>query len=108
MKEFDPAVHPAPDLAIEVDITSRSIARQPIYAALGVSEVWRHDGEKLVVLKLDQATSRYSGSDTSSAFPFLSMGEFARWIERMEHEEQTPVLREFQQWVRKLPQAPRP
>ena len=33
--EIDLSVDPPPDLAVEVDITRRSIRRQPIYQALG-------------------------------------------------------------------------
>jgi Uma2 family endonuclease len=43
---------PAPDLVVEVDITSPSLDKLPIYSRLGVTEVWRHDGERLVVLGL--------------------------------------------------------
>ena len=31
---------PPPDLAVEVDVTSPGVAKLPIYAALGVPEVW--------------------------------------------------------------------
>ena len=33
----------APDLAVEVDVTSRGVDKLPIYAALGVPEVWVWD-----------------------------------------------------------------
>ena len=49
---IDLAVEPPPDLVIEVDITSPSINKLPIYAGLGVPEVWRYDGEKLEILRL--------------------------------------------------------
>ncbi len=42
---LDLNIDPPPDLAIEVDIMSRSVARQPIYAALGIPELWRFDGQ---------------------------------------------------------------
>jgi Uma2 family endonuclease len=32
---------PPPELVVEIDITSRSIPREPIYAAMGVAEIWR-------------------------------------------------------------------
>src|SRR5262249_518426 len=48
--ELDPAHDPPPDLAIEVDIWSSSLNRLEIYAALGVPEVWRYDGEHFEVL----------------------------------------------------------
>lgn len=35
---------PAPDIAVEIDLTTESLSKLPIYAALGVPEVWRYDG----------------------------------------------------------------
>lgn len=37
---------PAPDVAVEIDLTTESISKLPIYASLGVPEVWRYDGKK--------------------------------------------------------------
>jgi len=101
MKRFDPAVHPAPDLGIEIDITQRSIPRDPIYADLGVRELWRFDGEKLTVLHL--LGGRYHPAHASMALPFLPMAEFEKFVHRMlGDEDETKVLREFQAWVRLL------
>lgn len=100
MKRFDPAIYPPPDLAIEIDITSRSIARQPIYAALGVPELWRFDGSKITVLLLQGST--YRPVEKSPTFPFLPMDQFTRFVHRMVEESQTAVIREFQLWVRTL------
>jgi Uma2 family endonuclease len=100
MKRFDPAVYPPPDLAIEVDITSRSIPREPIYAGLGVPELWRFDGSLLRVLRLDNGV--YREVEKSDAFPFLPMEQFSRFVRRMMDEEQTSVVREFRRWVRGL------
>ena len=38
---IDLPVDPAPDLALQVDVTHSSLDRLAIYAALGVLEVWR-------------------------------------------------------------------
>jgi len=43
---------PPPDLVVEADITSPSASKLPIYASLGVAEVWRHDGDRLAILAL--------------------------------------------------------
>ncbi len=102
MDAFDPAVHPPPDLAIEMEVTRRSISRQPIYAALGVPELWRFDGDQLGVLLLGGDGS-YRPSETSLAFPFLPMRRFAEFVKRMGREEQATVLREFREWVMSLP-----
>ena len=45
---------PPPDLVVEVDTMSPSASKLPIYARLGVSEVWRHDGDRLTVFGLRQ------------------------------------------------------
>jgi len=102
MKRFDPIVHPPPDLAIEVDILNPSIPREPIYARLGVPEIWRCNGERLQV-RLLLSDGTYSDSPTSQAFPFLPMVRFATFIKRMIAGDETPVLREFRDWVRTLP-----
>lgn len=40
-------IDPPPDLAVAIDITSSSVNKFNIYAALGVAELWRYDGEVL-------------------------------------------------------------
>jgi Uma2 family endonuclease len=61
---------PVPDLAIELDVTSPSLPRLPIYAALGVPEVWRHDGGRVTILVLDGG--EYRESTSSVALPLLT------------------------------------
>jgi Uma2 family endonuclease len=39
-KDIDLKYDPPPDLVIEIDITSSSLDKHPIYAALGVPEIW--------------------------------------------------------------------
>src|SRR5215210_4955601 len=51
-RRIDLTVDP-PDLVVEVDITSPALNKLPIYATIGVPEVWRHDGERLVILGLE-------------------------------------------------------
>jgi Uma2 family endonuclease len=98
----DLAKYPPPDLAIEIDITSRSIPREPIYAALGIPELWRFDGKNLTVLRAaDQA--HYVSSESSRAFPFLPMNEFARFLMQFEIETYVAVVRAFRDWVSRLP-----
>ena len=43
---------PSPDLAIEIDISPPKVDRPGIYAALGVAEVWRFDGDVAVIERL--------------------------------------------------------
>jgi Uma2 family endonuclease len=43
--ELDLDSDPPPDIAVEVDVTRNSLQKFPIYAALGVPEVWRYNGK---------------------------------------------------------------
>src|SRR5882757_3204405 len=88
MKRFNPRVHRAPDLWIEVDVISASVPREPIYARLGVPEVWHWRRGRLTVrLLTDKAT--YVTSKTSRAFPFVPMATFATFISKMIEGNQT-------------------
>jgi Uma2 family endonuclease len=100
--DLDLTVDPPPDLAIEIDITHRSIARQPIYAALGVPELWRFDGKKLQLLELNEQ-GKYQPIDSSRAFPQLPMAKFQEFLFRLESEPQLKVLKEFRVWIGTLP-----
>ena len=98
---FDLTVDPPPDLAVEIDITRRSIKRQPVYAALGVPELWRWNGKRLSVLLLRDG--RYEKAESSGVFPFLPIPQFASYLDRLRAgESDLDVLRDFQQWVRTL------
>ena len=70
--EIDLAFDPPPDLTLEVDIFRSHLKRQPIYAALGVPELWRFDGRRLQFLRRDPAVNRYVPAERSLAFPQLS------------------------------------
>lgn len=64
---IDLRVDPAPDLVVEIDITHPSIDKLPLYAQIGVPEVWRYDGARLEMLVLQ--ADRYTVSPRSPLFP---------------------------------------
>jgi Uma2 family endonuclease len=68
--KLDLNTDPPPDLVIEIDISSRSLRKLPIYAALGVREIWRYRNSKLDILLLDG--NRYVEAEFSVAFPFVT------------------------------------
>ena len=45
-REIDLGSDPPPDIVVEIDITNESLSKFPIYAALGIPEIWRYDGKK--------------------------------------------------------------
>lgn len=50
-RKIDLRKDPPPDLVIEIDITSASVRKFPIYAQVGVPEIWRYEGETLAMFK---------------------------------------------------------
>jgi Uma2 family endonuclease len=97
--DFDLAIDPPPDLAIEVDILRSSLDKLDIYAEVGVPEVWLYDGELLRVHRLHD-TRRYGHQSTSVAFAFLDISEIERFLERFGELDETSWIRAFRAWVR--------
>jgi Uma2 family endonuclease len=52
-KPVDPAVDPSPDRIMAVDVSSDSLPRFPICAALGVPEVWRDSAGRVSFRRLE-------------------------------------------------------
>jgi Uma2 family endonuclease len=102
---LDATVDPAPDLIFEIDVTSGSIPRLPIYAAFGVPEVWRYRDERCQFLVLREAS--YVEVAESEALPgvtpaaLVSILEESRWLDDVEW------LDRAQGWVNELPLATR-
>jgi len=70
--------YPNLDLAIEIDISRPEIDRAGIYAALGVVEVWRFDGKKVVIERLT-TEGTYTSVDASGFLP-IRAEDVRRWL----------------------------
>lgn len=99
-QNIDLATDPPPDLVLEIDVTSPSLDKLPIYANLGVPEVWRYSDNALWVFVLDGETKVYRQEDCSPTFPFLPLAQIPLLIERSLAIGETAVLREFRQWLK--------
>ncbi len=97
---IDPAVDPAPDLVIEIEVTAPALNKLPIYAEFRVPEVWRYDGTRLMVLQL--AGNEYIESGKSLAFPQASTDDIPRLVRQGVSLKSTAWLTELRNWVRKL------
>ena len=80
VKRFDFSVHPAPDLIVEVDITSLSTFRQNIFAAFGVPEIWRFDGEKMQILRLEN--DKYIKIPNSLSLPKVTPETLTEFVDK--------------------------
>jgi Uma2 family endonuclease len=96
---------PPPDLAIEVDITSSSLDRLAVYAALGVPEVWRFDGKSIHVYVLD-SKGAYVERPRSAALPFLPMMDLVPLLQECALlSDDREVLQRMRKWVRRFVSA---
>jgi Uma2 family endonuclease len=98
--DIDLSRDPPPDLAIEIDIMSSSLDRLGIYAALGVPEVWRFDGERFEVL-LRRDGGGYDHVAASPTFPALPVAEVAALLHQVVTLDDAAQGRRVRAWVRK-------
>jgi Uma2 family endonuclease len=103
-QHIDLSIDPPPDLVLEIDITSGSLNKLPIYANFGVPEIWRYDGRQLTVFLLEKEINNYREVNQSKAFPFLTLSIIPELIQRSLSEGETAVLRKFRQQVKEKSQ----
>ncbi len=90
---------PPPDLVVEIDISRSSLKRQNIYAAFGVPETWRFDGEKVLFYRLRENREQRETA-RSVAFPFLSPNDLNRFLAMRLSMSETRLMQTFRDWVR--------
>jgi Uma2 family endonuclease len=96
--DIDLSIDPPPDLVIEVDITSSSLNKFPIYSKIGVLEIWRHDGKNLTIYKL--SGEAYVESETSPSFPLIVSADISDFIEKNSNLKSTVFLKLLREWIR--------
>ncbi|MEM1255410.1 MAG: Uma2 family endonuclease [Cyanobacteria bacterium P01_H01_bin.21] len=99
-KRIDLAKDPAPDLVVEVDITSRSRQREKVYSTLQIPEIWRFDGQTLTLLVLQEEA--YVAVKRSLAFPQVKAQAVETFLQRAMETDYLELVREFREWLRSL------
>jgi Uma2 family endonuclease len=97
-KRLDLTEDPAPDLVVEIDVTSSSHNRLQVYADLGVAEVWIYNGESLAVKQLQNGI--YITSPTSQFFANIPITEIAKFLQQAETMDYLELVKSFRTWVR--------
>jgi Uma2 family endonuclease len=92
-RQIDLESDPPPDVAVEIDITNESLNKFSLYAALGVPEIWRYDGDKIQFYEL--AGDLYRETTESQFFPGLKPALLAEALEQSKTEGQTAALERF-------------
>ena len=96
--QIDLTVDPPPDLVIEINIGCASLPKLPIYAQLGVPEVWRYDGEALAILAL--AGGVYHESNESVALPGLDRATLSAFMQDSQSLKRTEWVQKLRAWAR--------
>lgn len=99
-QRIDLIVDPPPDLAIEMDITSRT--HLSLYAALRVPELWRFDRGKLQinVLQINVRPAAYQEVAESPTFPGLPLEVLPQYLADSKTLGRNTVMKALRQWVR--------
>ena len=88
---------PPPDLVVEVDITHTDIDKLQLYAAMGVPEFWRYNGETWRIYRLEGSVyQEVERSPTFTRVPKTKLYEFLATARVSEMQAD----RELRKWVR--------
>jgi Uma2 family endonuclease len=101
--DFDLRIVPPPDLVIEIDVTSSSIDKLRLFAAVGIQEVWRHANGRFTFLLL--SNDSYVASAESRALPQVTATDVSTLIAAVGTTGRATWLQQVQEWASKLPRA---
>jgi Uma2 family endonuclease len=96
-KRLDLSVDPPPDLVIEIDITSISLKRLPLFAAFGIPEVWRFDGTEVEILILE--SGEYCGNEGSLALPKVTAATISHFVQESFKTGRLEWIKKVRAWA---------
>lgn len=97
-EEVDLFSDPPPDLVIEIEITTSAIKKMKLFAAIGVPEVWKHNGECLKMFRLQGVN--YESIASSQELPGLSITMIEAVLGKRFATGETQLIRQFRQSIR--------
>lgn len=93
---LDMSIDPPPDLAIEIDLTSRTLLDN--YQILGVPELWRYGRRGLQINILE--AGRYMEHEFSCIFPDIPIIELVnRYVQQSQIYGSSQAIEAFRNWV---------
>lgn len=96
--DFDLSKDPPPDLVLEIDVTHKSLDRFPIYARLGVPEIWRYEKRQIKIYQLQG--NGYVETYTSLTFPLIPVQQIIPFIQQHRAGGKKFMRRAFRDWVK--------
>lgn len=98
-ERIDLRTDPPPTLVVEIDLTHPSLDKLPIYAALGVVEVWRCDGQHVWFYRLGD--NGYSTVNTSTVLDRITTQDIMSFIEQGRETDRQVLFDEVRAWARR-------
>jgi Uma2 family endonuclease len=97
---IDLTVEPPPDLIVEVDVSHSSVPRLPLFARLGVPEVWRLANGTMRAYKLGPDAQYAEGAESTGFAPGFPVAEFVRFFPIGIADTDRDMARAFRAWLR--------
>lgn len=95
--QIDLVVDPPPDLVIEIEVSRQAIPKLPLYASMGVPEVWRSDRGEVTILQFDDG--KYRESTASIALPMVKHEILTRFLTESRTLRRLEWLRQVREWA---------
>lgn len=89
---------PPPDVALEIDVTNKSLDRFPIYARLGVPEIWCYGSGQFKLYHLRDGD--YVEVEKSLALPAIDLRLLPSLVEAHRSEGRRALRQAIRRWVR--------
>lgn len=97
-ENIDLAIDPPPDLVLEVEYSRSRIDKLNLYAAMGIPEFWRYNGNVLRIYQLE--SGQYVESSQSITFAPVPVNEIPRFLKESRDVGEITCTRNFRNWVK--------
>lgn len=84
-RKINLAIDPPPDLVLEVDITHSDVDKNQLYAALGVPEFWRYNGQEWRIYQLQDG--EYIEVEQSPTFQWVQKTDLYTFLAQAQQDE---------------------
>jgi Uma2 family endonuclease len=98
---FDLHTDPPPDLVIEIDVTSSSMDKRGLYAAVGVPEIWRHANGRFTFMHI--VDGEYAAGNESRVLPGVTATDVTGLIGVVGTTGRAAWLNRVSEWAESLP-----
>jgi Uma2 family endonuclease len=96
-RQVDLSVDPPPDVVVEMELSRSALDKLPLFASMGIPEVWRCDGQRVTILLRDGET--YCDVASSLALPVLTSDVLTRFLTESRTRLSPDWFRAVSQWA---------